>query len=392
VAERALRLLRRFGSPLYIYDLGEIERRYVRFVQAFPYSPVDCHYALVCNKNPLIVRRLHELGAGIHANTPGDAFAARAAGVPAEDVVYSGTNLSGADLDYLLARGVALNVDSLDQLRDVARRGGCRTVGLRYLIDDPAKRNRIGISPRELPEALRIAERGGLAVAGLHMYAGTNNRRASRFLGCVDRLLAAAQTLPDLEYVNLGGGFGIGYREGEPDLDVDTIGLEVARRLESLSSRRGRAIRLVVEPGRVLVASAGSLLLTVVSVKHRGGRRYIGVDSTVGNIVVPSVYHGYHRIEALVPRGRALVESTDVCGNTTHSGDFIARDVRLPRLEPGDVLALRDVGAYAYAMSSHFLNRPRPAEVVVDGERAILTTRRETLDDLVALYEPGVLA
>jgi diaminopimelate decarboxylase len=223
------------------------------------------------------------------------------------------------------------------------------------------------------------------------MYAGTNNRRPSRFLTCVDRLLAAAETLPDLEYVNLGGGYGIGYREGEPDLDVDAIGREVAQRLTSLSRRRRLAIRLIVEPGRVLVGPAGSLLMTVVSVKQRGGRRFVGVDTTVGNIVVPSVYHGYHRIEALSPRGGALELTTDVCGNTTHSGDYIARDVLLPRVEPGDVLALRDVGAYAYAMSSHFLNRPRPAEVVLDGGEAILTTRRETLDDLVALYEPGVL-
>lgn len=394
MAERQLELelIDRFGSPLYVYDLGVVERRYVRFVQAFPHRPLACHYAVVCNKNPLIVRCLRALGAGVHANTPGDAYAALAAGVPAEAVTYSGTNLTAADLDYLLARGVALNVDSLDQLRDVVRRGACERVGLRYLIDDPAKRNRIGVSPGELREAVRIAAAGGVRVTGLHMYAGTNNRRPSRFLGCVQRLLAAAETLPDLEEVNLGGGFGIGYREGEQDLDVDAIGLEVARRVQALSRRRDRAVRLVVEPGRVLVGPAGSLLMTVVSVKHRGGRRYVGVDSTVGNIVVPSVYHGYHRIEAVAPRGRLLAgTTTDVCGNTTHSGDFIARDVRLPRVEPGDVLALRDVGAYAYAMSSHFLNRPRPAEVVLDGGEAILTTRRETLGDLVSLYEPAVL-
>lgn len=392
MADQALELLLRFGSPLYVYDLGEIGRRYLRFVEAFPYRPLECHFAVVCNKNPLIVQRLHELGAGVHANTPGDAFAALAAGVPAEDVVYSGTNLTGADLDYLLARGVALNVDSLDQLQDVVRRGGCRSVGLRFLVDDPAKRNRIGVSPRELREALWIAEAGGVRITGLHMYAGTNNRRPSRFLDCVDRLLAAAETLPDLEYVNLGGGYGIGYREGEPDLDVDAIGRDVALRLKPLSRRLGRAIRLVLEPGRVLVGPAGSLVMTVVSVKHRGGRRFIGVDTTVGNIVVPSVYHGHHRIEALSARGGSLELATDVCGNTTHSNDFIARDVRLPRVEPGDVLALRDVGAYAYAMSSHFLNRPRPAEVVLDGGEVTLTTRRETFEDLVALYEPGVLA
>ena len=390
--EQVDKLLAHFGSPLYVYDLREIERRYLRFVQAFSYRPLECHYALVCNKNPVIVRRLHDLGAGVHANTPGDAFAALAAGVPSEDIVYSGTNLSGADLDYLLARDVALNLDSLDQLRDVVRRGSGRSVGLRILIDDPTKKNRVGVSPSELEVALGIAKAGDIRIAGLHMYAGTNNLRASRFLDCVDRLLAAAETLPDLEYVNLGGGYGIGYREGESDLDVGAIGLEVTRRVQLLSQRHGRMIRLIVEPGRVLVASAGSLLTTVVSVKNRGGRRYIGVDSTVGNIVAPSVYHGYHRIEALSPRGANMEVTTDVCGNTTHSGDFLARDVRLPRVEPGDVLALRDVGAYGYATSSHFLNRLRPAEVVLDGSKAILTTRRETLDDLVALYEPGVLA
>jgi diaminopimelate decarboxylase len=122
-------------------------------------------------------------------------------------------------------------------------------------------------------------------------------------------------------------------------------------------------------------------------VKERGGRRYVGVDSTVGNIVVPSVYHAHHRVEALSPRGTPLAAPTDVCGNTTHSGDYLARDVRLPELRPGDLLALRDVGAYAYAMSSHFLNRPRPAEVVLDGADACLTTRRETLADLVALQQ-----
>ena len=191
--------------------------------------------------------------------------------------------------------------------------------------------------------------------------------------------------------MNLGGGYGIGYREGEPDLDVDAIGHEVARRLHvALAPARPCDPPRSSSPGASSSASAGTLLMTVVSVKHRGGRRFVGVDSTVGNIVVPSVYHGYHRLEALAPRGRPLELTTDVCGNTTHSGDFIARDVRLPRVEPGDVLALRDVGAYAYAMSSHFLNRPRPAEVVLDGDDAILTTRRETFDDLVALYEPGI--
>jgi diaminopimelate decarboxylase len=216
------------------------------------------------------------------------------------------------------------------------------------------------------------------------MYAGTNTRRLDRFLSCFDRTLRAADALPDLDFVDLGGGYGVSYRDGESALDVATLGREVAARMRALSDARGRAIRLLLEPGRILVAAAGTLLMRVVSVKLRGGRRYVGTDATVGNVAVESVYHPFHRVEALAPRSPALDVPTQVCGNTTHSRDFLSRDCRLPALEKGDLLALRDVGAYGYAVSSHFLNRPRPAEVVLDGEEEHLTTRRETLDDLLA--------
>src|SRR3954471_18368726 len=117
----ALALTGHYGSPLYVYDLDDVEHRYRRFAAAFPYRPTDIHYAIVCNKNPAIVARLHELGAGVHANTPGDAFAALSAGVPASRIVYSGTNLARADFEFLRTHAIPLNLDSLDQLRAVAR-------------------------------------------------------------------------------------------------------------------------------------------------------------------------------------------------------------------------------------------------------------------------------
>ncbi len=381
--------LARYGSPLYVYDAGVVRETYARFLAAFPYRPLQIHYAIVCNKNRYLVRLLAGLGAGIHANTPGDAFAALAAGVPAERIVYSGTNLGADDFRFLLERGIRMNLDSLDQLRDRARLGGPgdrRDVGLRLLIDDEDRPNRIGVAPGELPEALAIAARAHLAITGLHMYAGTNTRRAGRFVDCLDRLLAAAAALPDLASIDVGGGFGLSYEGGEPELPLEELGREVSARVARLAAARGRAIELVIEPGRYLVGASGSLLVTVVSVKTRGGRRYVGVDSTVGNIVVPSVYHARHRIEVVGPKAARppLDLPTDVCGNTTHSRDFLGRNLRLPALEPGDVLRLCDVGAYGYAMSSHFLNRPRPAEVVLDGGAVHLTTRRETFADLVA--------
>ena len=385
-------VLARFGSPLYVYDAGVVRDTYARFLAAFSYRPLQLHYAIVCNKNRYLVRLLAALGAGIHANTPGDAFAAIAAGVAPERIVYSGTNLSEDDFRFLLERGIRMNLDSLDQLRDRARLGGPgdrRDVGLRLLIDDDDRPNRIGVARGELAEALAIAGGAGLAITGLHMYAGTNTRRAGRFVQCLDRLVEAAAALPDLAWIDIGGGFGLPYADGEPELPLEQLGREVSARVARLAEARGPGrgpIELVVEPGRYLVGASGSLLVTVVSVKTRGGRRYVGVDSTVGNIVVPSVYHARHRIEVLGPKAASppLELPTDVCGNTTHSRDYLGKNLRLPALEPGDVLRLRDVGAYGYAMSSHFLNRPRPAEVVIDGGGVHLTTRRETFADLVA--------
>jgi diaminopimelate decarboxylase len=377
-------LLESFGSPLYLYDAEQVRRAFHEFCAAFPYRPADFHYAIVCNKNAYLVRLLYELGAGIHANTPGDAYAALTAGVAPDRIVYSGTGLNAADFAYLLSHSIHMNLDSLDQLRDLAAHQGAEEVGLRLLIDDENHANRIGVTVNELAAALEIARPQGLRITGLHMYAGTNTLNVGRFIECLERLIEASDLLPDLDYLDVGGGFGVAYKEGRSQLDLRTLGLAVAERLRALSQRRGRAIRLMVEPGRLLVAGAGTLLMKVVSVKERGGRRYIGVDSTVGNVVVESVYHSYHRIEALAPRGEALETPTDVCGNTTHSRDYLGRSCRLPELFEGDILALHDVGAYGYAMSSHFLNRPRPAEVVLDGSAIHLTTRRETFADLLA--------
>ena len=377
-------LARRFGTPLYVYDASRIREAYGSFASVFSHKPLEIHYAIVCNKNRYIVRLLRDLGAGIHANTPGDAYAALKAGVPSSSIVYSGTNLDAADFDFLLKNGLRVNLDSLDQLRDLAARRHGTDCGLRVLIDADQGGNRIGVTSLELPEALKIARNSGMRLSGLHMYAGTNTCNPRRFLECFDRLAKASDLLPDLEYLDLGGGFGVAYREQSEPLDLNAFGKAISERMAGLCQRRGRGVRLILEPGRTLVAAAGSLLMTVVSVKERGGRRFVGVDSTVGNIVVESVYHPYHRIEPACPRGRPMDIETDICGNTTHAKDFLGRGIRLPEVRPGDLLRLGDVGAYGYAMSSHFLNRPRPAEVVVDGEEVHLTTRRETFEDLIA--------
>ena len=151
VPEHTAGLLAEFGSPLYVYDASRIEQALRRFQQAFPYDPLASYYAIVCNKNRYIARLLSDLGVGVHANTPGDAFAALRAGVPRDSIQYSGTNLSSADFDWLIENGIQhVNLDSLDQLRDWTARRPAAGIGLRLLVDDERSANRIGVTPAEL--------------------------------------------------------------------------------------------------------------------------------------------------------------------------------------------------------------------------------------------------
>jgi diaminopimelate decarboxylase len=189
--------------------------------------------------------------------------------------------------------------------------------------------------------------------------------------------------LPDVHCLNLGGGFGYDYRApDEHPFPFAELGAMAGAAAARLCERGGERVLLRVEPGRAVVAGAGILLTRVRSAKHAGDRRYIGVDTTTANFTSPIV-HGSHRRVVSVAGGKPDEIPADVCGCTTYSRDFVARGATLPGVAVGDLLAVLDVGAYGACMASRFLNRPRPAEVFVDGGDALLVTRRETFEDLV---------
>jgi diaminopimelate decarboxylase len=185
----------------------------------------------------------------------------------------------------------------------------------------------------------------------------------------IDRLVALGQTLPDWQYLDFGGGFGYPYRPNGIQFDWSEFGQAIASALAPLG------IHLILEPGRNVVAGCGVLLTKVVAVKQQGDKQIVGVDTSIAHLPAPSVYGDYREILPLVDRPERL--RTDICGNTTYSRDYLGRNRWLPPLEIGDALAILDVGAYGYAMASHFLHRPRPAEVLVQGAEDWLIRARE---------------
>jgi diaminopimelate decarboxylase len=292
-------------------------------------------------------------------------------------------------MEQVLDWGVtAFNLDSVAQVElcgqmaaDTGTERGDRALQLGLRLNHPALtgESRIGVRPAEFPEAVAIAARFGQHITGLHFYRGTGTNATRAFTEVIGEVVTIARSLPDWRSLDFGGGFGYPYRNAGPVFDWPTFGREVTDALAAT----GRSIELVIEPGRAAIAGCGVLLATVVSVKWQDDKQIVGVDTTVANLSVPSVHGGYREICAVTAIGPPELHPTDVCGNTTYSRDFLGKNCLLPALGVGDIIAVLDVGAYGFSMSSHFLHRPRPAEVLVEQDSHRLIRKRDLYSVLI---------
>jgi diaminopimelate decarboxylase len=388
-SEVAQNLLKVYGSPLYVYDGDRLKQTIQHITQAVLYPHVQFCFASVTNGNLSLLRIFREAGWGLHANTPGDIYLGLQAGFHPQHIVYSGSNLSRMEMMQVLSWGVSLlNLDSLAQLQlccdtyqslPSTSRPTSLQLGLRLNEPTLTGDSRIGVRPQEFPEAVAIAHTADLKLSGLHFYRGTGTNATPAFTQVIDAVLNLGKLLPDWQYLDFGGGFGYPYRHQGIAFDWPGFGQALSKRLQQL----GRSLKLIIEPGRAAIAGCATLLTTVVSVKWQAEKQLVGVDTTVANLSVPSVHGGYREIIPLT-RIDTSCYPTDVCGNTTYSRDYLGRNCQLPQLAIGDVLAILDVGAYGYAMSSHFLHRPRPAEVLIERDRHRLIRHRENYDVLLA--------
>ncbi len=370
-------LLNIYGSPLYVYQLDRLLATISHITSSIRYPHTQFHFAGVTNGNVALLQIFKHHGWGIHANTPGDIHLALAAGFTADQIIYSGSNLDRVEMRQILAWGIhTINVDSLSQLetlRDSYRQEDAKPrLGLRLNFPALTGESRIGIHPDQFDQAVEIAGQAGLTIDGIHFYRGTGTNATQAFTAAIDTLLAVANQLPDWSYLDFGGGFGYPYHHDKAAFDWVEFGQVLSDRLSQLD----RKIHLAIEPGRAAIAGSAVLLARVVSTKWQEQKQILGVDTTVANLSVPSVHGGYREIVSWYDRNDELF-ATDVCGNTTYSRDYLGRNCQLPRLKIDDIIAILDVGAYGYAMSSHFLHRPRPAEVLFEQNSHRLIRQRE---------------
>jgi diaminopimelate decarboxylase len=383
------------GTPLYVYSRAAIEAAYAAYARAFAAVPHRICYAVKANGNGAILRLLAGLGAGADIVSGGELVAALRAGFPPERIVFAGVGKTDAEIALGLEHGIGeWNAESEDEIGRLAAaaaaRGTRARVSLRVNPDIDARSHpyistglreaKFGVDIALAAEILRRArERPGIDVVGLQCHIGSQIveteplAAAARALGGLSRQLLD-EGFP-LRTLDIGGGLGVSY---------DGSGVPGAGRLAAavLPAVEGLPLTLVLEPGRSLVAAAGALLTRVLYVKQGHGKRFVVVDAGMNDLLRPALYQAFHRVEPVRARGRAQ-ELVDVVGPVCETSDFLARRRELERVEPGELLAVRDAGAYAFSMSSNYNMRPRAAEVMIENGNVRLIRRRETFDDLV---------
>ena len=383
------------GTPCFVYSRAAIEQAWLEYDRALAGFPHEVCYAVKANSNLAVLDVLGRLGAGFDIVSAGELERVLAAGVPAGRIVFSGVGKRDAEMATALEAGVGcFNVESAQELRRLASLAGSAgeraPVSLRVNPDIDAlthpyittglRENKFGIPIDEAPELYaEAAASPALAVRGIDCHIGSQLASLEPFLDALERLLALTDSLVRdgirISHLNLGGGLGIRYRDESPPPPADLAGAIVHR-------LAGRDLVLVLEPGRSIVGNAGVLVTRVEYVKRNGEKRFAVVDAAMNDLLRPALYDAWHDIVAVQPREGAP-EPFEIVGPVCESGDFLGRERRLV-LEPGDLLAVRSAGAYAFVMSSNYNTRPRAAEVMVDGDRCHVVRKREEIRDLFA--------
>lgn len=393
--KRAARLAERFGTPTYAYSAKILRARCRAMVRAFPGTQI--RYAMKANANPTLLRRIRAEGLGVDAVSRWEVRLAQELGFTRQEILYSGNNPDDAELDAVHRAGVMLNLDALSSLRRYGERFPNSPVSLRLNLEIGAGHHphvvtagpdsKFGLGVDELPEARAIARRFGLRITGLHQHIGSGVFELDLFLRAMEPLMALLPDFPALEFVDVGGGFGVPYRDDEAPIDLEHWGQQIRARIGRAVADLGRPLRLAIEPGRYIVCESGVLVTRVTTVKRTRDRCFVGVDSGMHHLIRPALYQSFHPV-ASWPRRDVAPERCEVVGPICESGDVLAEDRMMPAPREGDLVVVGHAGAYGFAMSSHYNLRGRPAEVLVNGDDMRRIRARERYRDLV---RPGDL-
>lgn len=380
-----------FGTPVYVYHAEKIKTQFNRLEKAFEQSDVRFFYAGKALTNINILRYIKSIGCNVDCSSINEVLLAVRAGFPPDRILYTSNNIAFSEIETAQRLGVHINIDSLSNLERFGKKfGNSYPVGIRLRpnimsggnlkISTGHDRSKFGIPLEQMDKLQQIITATDLRIRTLHIHTGSEIEDTAMAKG-IEVLFSLVHLFPDLEIIDLGGGFKVPYKPGEKGADIDHTAATIREHFDAFERTHQRHFQVWFEPGKFIVSEAGYFISQVNVIKPSGNIVFAGIDTGLNHLIRPMFYGSYHIIENISnPFGQE--KSYTVVGNICETDTF-AEDRMIAEIREGDYLMFRNAGAYGFEMASNYNSRYRPAEVMVLDGKAHLIRKRETFDDLL---------
>jgi diaminopimelate decarboxylase len=381
-----------FGTPLYVYDADKIIQQLKILQTTFAESNVKVKYATKALTNLSILKLLKKNGSGIDVVSFNEAQIAIRSGFEPHEIMFTSNSVSIEEIAQAVDLGIYINVDNLSILEQFGKKYGSShpcclrlnpsiMAGGNLKISTGHSQSKFGIPIEQIDIILKLVSQYKIKINGLHIHTGSEIKDLEIFMKMADILFDLAVHFPDLQFLDFGGGFKVSYKDGDEPTDIPALGEKINRSFKCFNDEHGRNLELWIEPGKFIVSDAGYLLTKVNIVKKNPAITFIGVDSGLNHLIRPMMYDSYHEIVNISnPQGPKQVYTVvgNICETDTLGSNRLMNEVR-----EGDILAIKNAGAYGYAMASNYNSRFRPAEVLIINGEVKLIRKRDTLEDIL---------
>lgn len=387
-----LEATKKFGTPLYVYNSEKIRTQYTRLTKAFKQvKKLQLNYAVKALSNISVLKYINKLGAGIDTVSIQEVLLGIKAGYVPEKIIYTPNGVSIEEIKEVSKMGVKINIDNLNTLEQFGNihpdipvcirinphvmAGGNSKISVGH-ID-----SKFGISIHQIPLLLRIVENTNIRVNGIHMHTGSDILDTEVFIHATEILFQVAKQFKFLEFIDFGSGFKVPYHKGDNETNIEELGIKLSDRFNRFCEEYQKDLTLIFEPGKFLVSDAGSFLCSVNSIKQTTSTIFAQVDTGFNHFLRPMMYGSNHQIENISnPDGSERFYS--VVGYICETDTF-ATNKKISKISEGDILNIKNAGAYCFSMASNYNSRYRPAEVFYIDNKLILIRKREVFDDLL---------
>ncbi|MFT3746681.1 MAG: diaminopimelate decarboxylase [Agriterribacter sp.] len=391
--QQLIDIAEKFGTPTYVYHAERITAQYNRLTDAFSGIDATFFYACKALTNINVLKHIKSIGCNVDCSSVNEARLALMAGFEPHRVLYTSNNIAFSEIEAAKELGIHINIDSLSNLEKFGKKFGHNyPVGIRLRpnimaggnlkISTGHSKSKFGIPLEDVDKILQLVKDTNLHIRTLHIHTGSEIKDVDVFVKGIEVMFEVAKHFPELEVIDLGGGFKVPYEPGDEGTDIPLLGKKVAEAFSAYKKQHGKTFKAWFEPGKFMVSEAGYFITKVNVLKQSGDIRFAGVDSGLNHLIRPMFYGSYHHIENISdPQGKML--PYNVVGNICETDTF-ADSRMIAEIREGDYLVFYNGGAYGFEMASNYNSRFRPAEVLIKNGQARLIRRRETIEDIIS--------